>query len=139
MSRSEEETRKIAADIAGKLPDGAVIALKGGLGAGKTTFVRGMAKGLDIDPDEVSSPTFSLMNEYMGGRGRLCHFDMYRINSEEDMYFAGFYDSIDEGAFLAVEWSENVADYLPEDTVTVTLETVSQNVRRITVEGMEQL
>ena len=83
---------------------------------------------------EVSSPTFAIINEYLGGRLNLYHFDMYRVNSWEDLYSTGFFDYLQEGGVLAVEWSENIESALPDDTIRVKIERIDDNVRRITVE-----
>ena len=96
-----------------KLTGRAVIAFFGGLGMGKTAFTRGLAKGLGITAD-VSSPTFALVNEYRG-RVNLYHFDMYRVETWDDLYSTGFFDYLDNGSVLAIEWSENIENALPED------------------------
>ena len=97
---------------------------------GKTAFVRGMAAGLGLDCTQVSSPTFALVNDY-GGNPPLVHFDMYRINSWEDLYSTGFFDYLDAGAVLAVEWSENIENALPEQAIRVTFSRISDNQRQI--------
>jgi len=134
-TKSVEQTEEAAAQLAGALKDGDVLLLGGGLGAGKTAFVRGMAAGRRIDA-EVSSPTFALVQDY-GGTPPLVHFDMYRIETWEDLYATGFFEYIDMGAILAVEWSEQIENALPEDAVRVTFERLSDTDRRITIEGVE--
>lgn len=127
------ETREIAFDFAKTLSPFTCIAFKGDLGAGKTCFVSGLAEGLGFD-GEVSSPTFALVNEYRGGRLALFHFDMYRITSWEDLYSTGFFDYCDEGGVVAVEWSENIENALPENTVTVTINKTGETTREIILE-----
>lgn len=117
ITNSPEETEAIGEKLASYLMPGTVVAFFGGLGMGKTTFTRGLAKGLGAT-EYVSSPTFSLVNEY-GGNPPLAHFDMYRIDSWEDLFTTGFFDYIDSGYVLSVEWSENIENALPEDTVYV--------------------
>lgn len=132
VTRSPDETEKFGERIAKCLTPGMVLALEGDLGAGKTCFVKGLAKGLGYT-GEVSSPTFALVNEYRGGRIPLYHFDMYRVSSWDDLYSTGFFDYLEAEGALAVEWSENIAAALPEDTVYVTFEKIDDTVRRITV------
>ncbi len=131
---SPEETIAFAEKIGKLLRGGDIVAYRGGLGAGKTTFTRGLAVGMGL-PDEVSSPTFALVNEYRGKELTIYHFDMYRILNAESLETTGFYDYISEDAVIVCEWSENIADCLPENVITVTLEAVGENVRKITVEG----
>lgn len=134
ISNSPEETKEFAAGLASKLRSGDVIAYEGGLGAGKTTFTAGLAHGLGIT-QRVSSPTFALVNEYEGKGVTLCHFDMYRIESFDDLYSTGFFDYLDGGCILAVEWSENISGALPPDTIFVELVPIDEDKRRITVKG----
>lgn len=133
-TRSPEETIAFAEKIGRLLRGGDIVAYRGGLGAGKTTFTRGIAVGMGL-PDEVSSPTFALVNEYRGKELTLYHFDMYRILNAEALETTGFYDYISEDAVIVCEWSENIADCLPENIITVTIEAAGENVRKITVEG----
>lgn len=135
-SESTEQTEDFAAGIAKKISGGTVVAFFGGLGVGKTAFTRGLAKGMGIT-DDVSSPTFAIVNDY-GGKPPLVHFDMYKVNTWEDLYSSGFFDYLDMGAVLAVEWSENIENALPESTVRVNIEKgETENQRIITVEGMD--
>ena len=134
ISSSPAETEQIAAEFAKTLRGGEVLAFRGGLGMGKTCFTRGLAAGLGIDPAEVSSPTFALVNEYRGGRLPLWHFDMYRVEGWDDLYSTGFFDYLDAGGLLAVEWSENVAAALPEDTMHIDISRLGEEVRRITLD-----
>ena len=117
---SPAETEKVAFNLANKLPYGKVIAMFGDLGAGKTAFTRGFTKGIGIDCD-VSSPTFALVNEYRGNGKTLYHFDMYRISGWDDLYSTGYFDYLDEGASLIIEWSENIEAVLPVDCIRVTI------------------
>ena len=111
-TKSYDETVRLGARLAKKLKGGDVVAFFGGLGMGKTAFTAGIAKGLGLT-DAVSSPTFAIVNVY-GRNSELCHFDMYRVNSWEDLYSTGFFEYLDMGSILAVEWSENVENALPE-------------------------
>ena len=134
-SKSESETEAIGADFARGLPGGTVVAMSGELGAGKTAFVRGMARGMGIDC-RVSSPTFTIVNEYLGKR-ELIHFDMYRLSSADELFDIGWEDYLARGAVCAVEWSENVEGAFFGDEVRVTIEKLSETERRITIEGAE--
>lgn len=135
ISHSPGETEKFAEKFAALLRPGDVVAFLGGLGAGKTAFVRGMAA--EMAPDaEVSSPTFALVNEY-DGPIPLWHFDMYRITSVEDVYSTGFFDYLEMGGVLAVEWSENISPALPDETIFVEIERLSDNERKIIISGEE--
>lgn len=131
ISNSPEKTEEIAFNLAETLVGGEVIAFTGDLGAGKTCFTRGLAKGLGFE-GSVTSPTFALVNEYIGGKYPLYHFDMYRINSWDDLYSTGFFDYLDNGV-IAAEWSENVAAALPDNTIFVDIEKVDENTRKITI------
>ncbi|MBQ4616757.1 MAG: tRNA (adenosine(37)-N6)-threonylcarbamoyltransferase complex ATPase subunit type 1 TsaE [Clostridia bacterium] len=133
-SHSVSETEALGARLALALDGGGVVAMFGGLGMGKTAFVRGMATGRGLNA-EVSSPTFALVQDY-GGKPPLVHFDMYRIETWEDLYSTGFFEYIDMGAILAVEWSEQIEGALPDDAIRVTFERLSDTDRRITIEGV---
>ncbi len=134
ITASPQQTRAFAAQLAKKLPGGAYLAFRGGLGVGKTTFCSGLAEGLGCE-DPVSSPTFSIVNYYRGPRP-LAHFDMYRVQSREDLETTGFFDYLDAGALVAAEWSENVEALTGAPDVVVTLEMLEDDRRRITVEGI---
>lgn len=136
-THSPEETIRLGKKIGEKLIGGDVIAFEGDLGAGKTTITRGICLGLGL-PDNVTSPTFSLVNEYIGKYIILAHFDMYRIESSEDLYLTGFYDYIDRGCVVAVEWSENIKDALPENTIIVRISRTGDNERVIDISGDER-
>ena len=130
---SVSETEEIAYALAKKLEKGAVIAMFGGLGAGKTAFVRGLARGLKVS-GEISSPTFALVHEYHG-KIPLIHFDMYRISNMDDLYTTGYFDYLDGEHILAIEWSEHIEFALPEDAIRVTIEPLSENERNIKIDG----
>ena len=134
---SAAETIALGEEIGRRLKGGDLIAYSGGLGAGKTTITRGISIGMGLG-DEVTSPTFALVNEYRGDRLSLIHFDMYRINSADDLETTGFFDYMDEDTVLAVEWSENIADCLPKNIITVAIENIGEDMRRIEVKGDER-
>ena len=131
------ETEAIGAALAKILTPGAILAYRGDLGAGKTAFTRGLAKGLGCT-DMVTSPTYTIVNEYLSGRLPLFHFDMYRLASSDDLWDIGWDDYLDRGGVCAVEWSENVSDAM-ENAVFVTIEKIGEDTRRITIEGGESL
>lgn len=133
ITHSERETEEAGAALARRVPDGTVVAMYGELGSGKTAFVRGMARGMGIDC-RVSSPTFTIVNEYEGER-TLIHFDMYRLGSADELYGIGWDDYLDRGAVCAVEWSENVQDAFTGNEVTVRFEKLGADERRITIGG----
>ena len=138
ITNSENETIELAYRLGLTLEPATVVAFYGGLGMGKTTFTRGLAKALCCDAD-VNSPTFAIVNDY-GGNPHLYHFDMYRVESWDDLYSSGFFDYLDSGAVLAVEWSENIENALPENTVRVTIEHGdNDNQRIITIDGGEEI
>lgn len=133
VTHSAAETEAFAAELAKQLHAGDVIAFRGGMGAGKTAFTRGLAAGLGVT-GEVASPTFALVHEY-AGKPPLVHFDLYRVSDSDDLYTTGFYDYLDGSAILAVEWSERLEDFLPENAITVTLCILGEQEREITVTG----
>ena len=135
-SHSVSDTEAIAEKLGRVLKSGDVVAYFGGLGMGKTAFTRGLAKGMGITAD-VSSPTFAIVNDY-GGNPPLVHFDMYKVDSWDDLYSSGFFDYLDMGAVLATEWSENIENALPENTIRVTIQQGdSPEDRIITIEGID--
>ena len=136
-THSPEETIAAAQKIGTMLRVGDVIAYKGGLGAGKTTFTRGLAIGMGL-PDEVFSPTFALVNEYRGNGMVMYHFDMYRIVNAEALETTGFYDYLSENCVIVCEWSENISECLPEHTVTININYLGESEREISVEGDER-
>lgn len=133
ITNSPAETENLGAALGKLLPAGTVLAYRGDLGAGKTAFTRGLSRGLGCN-ELVTSPTYTIVNEYLGGRLPLFHFDMYRLRSSEDLWDIGWEDYLERGGVCAVEWSENVADAL-EDAVTITIEKLGETSRRITLEG----
>ena len=137
VSNSEEETEALGRRLGETLERGAVVAFTGDLGAGKTAFTRGLAKGLDI-PDRVTSPTFTIVNEYEGGRLPLFHFDMYRLSSADELFEIGWEDYLDRGGVCAVEWSENVKEALDRQTIWVEIRRgEGQDQRLIQIRGVD--
>ena len=133
VTRSPEETEALGASLAKKLMPGAVIAYEGDLGAGKTAFTRGLARGLGCH-DPVTSPTYTIVNEYLSGRIPLFHFDMYRLSCADDLFDIGWEDYLERGGVCAVEWSENVEKAL-EDPIRVSIRKTGENSRAITITG----
>ena len=137
VSNSEEETEALGRRLGETLERGAVVAFTGDLGAGKTAFTRGLAKGLDI-PDRVTSPTFTIVNEYEGGRLPLFHFDMYRLSSADELFEIGWEDYLTRGGVCAVEWSENVKEALDRQTIWVEIRRgEGQDQRLIQIRGVD--
>ena len=130
---SPAETEKIGSALGKILQPGTILAYRGDLGAGKTAFTRGLARGLGCT-DMVTSPTYTIVNEYLGGRIPLFHFDMYRLRCSDDLFDIGWEDYLDRGGICAVEWSENVDDAM-EDALYITIEKLGEDARRITIEG----
>ena len=133
ITHNESETEALGARLAEKLPGGSVVAMYGDLGAGKTAFVRGLARGMGLSC-RVSSPTFTIVNEYLGER-ELIHFDMYRIGGADELFDIGWEDYLGRGAVCAVEWSENVEDAFFGDEIVVRIEKLGDTERKITIEG----
>lgn len=134
-TNSDKETEAVGEEFGRSVKDGTVIAMYGDLGAGKTAFVRGMARGMGIT-ERVSSPTFTIVNEYLGER-TLIHFDMYRLGSADELFDIGWEDYLARGAVCAVEWSENVEEAFYGDEIRLTIEKISDTSRKITVEGAD--
>ena len=134
-TNSPAETEAVGAALGQIVPAGTVIAYRGDLGAGKTAFTRGLARGLGYC-ESVTSPTYTIVNEYLGGRLPLFHFDMYRLRSADDLWGIGWDDYLDRSGVCAVEWSENVAEAM-EDAIFITIEKIGETSRRITIEGGE--
>ena len=132
-THSPEQTEAVGAALAQQLQPGTVLAYRGDLGAGKTAFTRGLARGLNAG-EPVTSPTYTIVNEYLSGRIPLFHFDMYRLQSADDLFDIGWEDYLERGGVCAVEWSENVAEAM-EDPITVTIEKIGEDSRRITITG----
>lgn len=139
VTASPEETIEYAKTVGQKLKGGDIIAYIGGLGVGKTTFTRGICEGLGIG-DIVTSPTFSLVNEYRSDKcdKTLYHFDMYRILDSLDLETTGFYDYMSNKNILAIEWSENISDALPENTIYIKITRIDENKREIEIIGDER-
>lgn len=135
-TNSAAETIALGEKIGERLRGGDIIAYSGGLGAGKTTITRGISIGMGLG-DEVTSPTFALVNEYRGKGISLIHFDMYRINSAADLETTGFFDYMDGDTVLAVEWSENIVSELPEDCIRIDIRRIDDYIRSITIETID--
>ena len=133
ITHSPEQTEEIGAALGKILPASTILAYEGDLGAGKTAFTRGLARGLGAD-DMVTSPTYTIVNEYLSGRLPLFHFDMYRLASSDDLWDIGWEDYLDRNGVCAVEWSENAADAMT-GAVRVRIEKIGDESRRITIEG----
>lgn len=136
LTHNETETEALGARLAEALAPGAVVAFRGGLGMGKTAFTRGLARGLGYS-GRVTSPTFTIVNEYQGGRCPLFHFDLYRLADEDALFDIGWEDYLDRGGVCAVEWSERAEAALPRETVWVSIRRCAESGdwRRITIEG----
>ena len=137
ITNSPEETEALGQRLGKQLPSGTVLAYLGDLGAGKTAFTRGLALGLGAK-EPVTSPTYTIVNEYLSGRIPLFHFDMYRLAGSDDLWDIGWEDYLERGGVCAVEWSENVADAM-ENAITVRIEKLGEESRRITIEGGDVL
>ena len=137
ITHSPAQTEAVGAALAARLTPGAVIAYRGDLGAGKTAFTRGLARGLGVK-ENVTSPTFTIVNEYLSGKMPLFHFDMYRLGSEDELFDIGWEDYLERGGVCAVEWSENVWGAM-EDAIVVTISRLDEDTRRIEIEGGEKL
>lgn len=135
LTHSPEETEALGEQLALQLKPGAIVAYTGDLGAGKTAFTRGLARGLGIT-EPVTSPTYTIVNEYLSGRMPLFHFDMYRLGSSEELFDIGWEDYLARGGVCAVEWSENVMDAM-ENAIFVRIQSLGNNDREITIEGGE--
>ena len=137
-THSPEETEALGRRIGGMLRGDEMIALFGGLGMGKTAFVRGLAEGLGMDPKEISSPTFAIVHEHEGSNGQmLFHFDMYRVESWDDLYSTGFFDYLGRGV-VVTEWSENIEAALPEERIDIELSAPHHDDTRVfKVNGIE--
>ena len=133
ITNSPEETEAVGMALGKRLTPGTVIAYQGDLGAGKTAFTRGVACGLGAK-ESVTSPTYTIVNEYLSGRMPLFHFDMYRLASSDDLWDIGWEDYLERGGVCAVEWSENVADAM-EDAITVCIQKLGEESRKITITG----
>ena len=137
LTNSPAETEAVGEMLAQRLRPGTVLAYTGDLGAGKTAFTRGLARGLGY-ADPVTSPTYTIVNEYLGGRLPLFHFDISRLGSAEELWDIGWEDYLERGGVCAVEWSENVTEAM-ENAIWVRIEKTGEESRRITIEGGESL
>ena len=133
ITHSPAETEAVGEALAKTLRPGTVLAFRGDLGAGKTAFTRGLGRGLGCT-ERVTSPTYTIVNEYTSGRLPLFHFDMYRLRSSEELFDIGWEDYLERGGVCAVEWSENVADAL-DGAIWITIEKTGDDSRKITIEG----
>lgn len=138
ISRCEADTERAGEALARSLPNGSVVALYGDLGAGKTAFVRGMARGMGLDC-RVSSPTFTIVNEYAGSGRELLHFDMYRLDGPDELFNIGWDDYLARDAVCAVEWSENIEEIFDGSEVTVRIEKLTDEQREIEIKGGGEL
>jgi len=137
ITNSPAETEAVGAALARVLKPGTVIAYRGDLGAGKTAFTRGLARGLGV-AEAVTRPPYTIVHEYLGGKMPLFHFDMYRLGSEDELFDIGWEDYLDRGGVCAVEWSENVWGAM-EDAIVVTISRLAEDTRRIEIEGGERI
>lgn len=137
ITKSPAQTERVGEALGKRLSAGTVIAYRGDLGAGKTAFTRGLARGLGIT-ESVTSPTYTIVNEYLGGRLPLFHFDMYRLGGEDELFDIGWEDYLERGGVCAVEWSENVPDAM-ENAISVTIFRLDEDTRKIVIEGGERL
>ncbi|MBE6828054.1 MAG: tRNA (adenosine(37)-N6)-threonylcarbamoyltransferase complex ATPase subunit type 1 TsaE [Ruminococcaceae bacterium] len=129
ISKSYGQTVELGKKLGKKLKKGDTVAFFGSMGMGKTAFVTGIAEGMGLDC-EVSSPTFAIVNVY-GKNSELCHFDMYRVSSWDDLYSTGFFEYMDMGSVICIEWSENIENAVPEDAIKIYIEKGADNDERI--------
>ena len=133
ITNSPIETEKVGQALGAVLQPGTILAYEGDLGAGKTAFTRGLARGLGC-AEQVTSPTYTIVNEYLSGRLPLFHFDMYRLSCADDLWDIGWEDYLERGGVCAVEWSENVAEAM-ENAVIVCIQKLGEDTRKITITG----
>ncbi len=137
ISNSETETAKLAFEIAQKIKPNDIIAFSGSMGMGKTAFTRAFVTALG-GADVVSSPTFAIMNEYSTKEFTVYHFDMYRIFSIDDLYSTGFFDYLETGAVMLIEWSENITEALPDNTIFIDIRLGEhENQRIFNIKGVD--
>ena len=137
ITNSPEQTEAVGQALGQVLTPGTILAYEGDLGAGKTAFTRGLARGLGAT-EPVTSPTYTIVNEYLSGRLPLFHFDMYRLGCADDLWDIGWEDYLERGGVCAVEWSENVAEAM-EGAIRVRIEKLEEQTRRIILEGVDEL
>ena len=135
ITNSPMETEAVGEALGKALKPGTILAYEGALGAGKTAFTRGHARGLGAK-EQVTSPSYTIVNEYLSGRMPLLHFDMYRLSSSDDLWDIGWEDYLERGGVCAVEWSENVRDAM-EGALTVCIQKTGEDSRKITITGGE--
>ena len=133
ISHSIQQTEQLGFSFSQKLNPGDCVAFSGDLGAGKTVFCQGIARGLGYNGN-VTSPTFAIVNEYRGGKYNIAHFDMYRITSEQELFSTGFYDYLDSGFITLIEWSENITEFLDIEYIKVNIQGSGNEFRVITIE-----
>ena len=133
ITNSPLETEKVGQALGKVLKPGTILAYEGDLGAGKTAFTRGLARGLGAT-EQVTSPTYTIVNEYLSGRMPLFHFDMYRLSCADDLWDIGWEDYLDRNGVCAVEWSENVTEAM-EGAITVCIQKLGEDIRKITITG----
>ncbi len=136
VSNSPKQTEEFAEKLAARLQAGDVLAFFGPMGMGKTCFTRGLCRGIGFTGD-VNSPTFALVNEYIGGRLPVFHFDMYRITNWENLYSSGYFDYLEQNGVTVIEWSENIENALPNRFISVTIDKKDEDTRVITVDWGE--
>ena len=137
ITHSPQETEAVGEALAKQLQPGTILAYTGDLGAGKTAFTRGLARGLGA-AEPVTSPTYTIVNEYLSGKMPLFHFDMYRLTCADDLWDIGWEDYLERGGICAVEWSENVTDAM-DGAIFIRIEKLGEDSRRITIEGGDSL
>lgn len=138
ITNSPKQTEAVAEALAADFLGGEVVAFRGDLGMGKTCFTRGLARGVGYS-GEVTSPTFALINEYLGGRLDVYHFDMYRISSWDELYSSGYFEYLEKNGVVVLEWSENIENALPINTTYVELEALDENTRKIKIYTKEEI
>ncbi len=138
ITNSPKQTEAVAEALAADFSGGEVVAFRGDLGMGKTCFTRGLARGVGYS-GEVTSPTFALINEYLGGRLDVYHFDMYRISSWDELYSCGYFEYLEKNGVVVLEWSENIENALPINTTYVELEALDENTRKIKIYTKEEI
>lgn len=138
ITNSPKQTEAVAEALAADFSGSEVVAFRGDLGMGKTCFTRGLARGVGYS-GEVTSPTFALINEYLGGRLDVYHFDMYRISSWDELYSSGYFEYLEKNGVVVLEWSENIENALPINTTYVELEALDENTRKIKIYTKEEI
>ncbi len=135
LTNCEEETKAVAKELAERLAPGSVVCLRGDLGVGKTIFSKGLCHALGVT-EQVSSPTFTIVNEYDGASLPIYHFDLYRIEDSDELYEIGFTEFLDAGGISIIEWPERGEDILPKNRIEVRIERAGEDSRNITIEEL---